>query len=51
MKHGHDNVRDYGAELLEQAFSHVSSEPVIFEDEEWYTPALITDLKVVGLWE
>lgn len=49
--HALNCVRDNGAEMLKLAFSHVSSEPVFRAAEGLYTPALIADLKIVGLRE
>lgn len=46
----HDNLRDGSfAEMLKLA--SVSCEPVVCEATGLDTPALIADVKVIGLWE
>uniref|UniRef100_A0A8D8SFY5 Uncharacterized protein n=2 Tax=Cacopsylla melanoneura TaxID=428564 RepID=A0A8D8SFY5_9HEMI len=51
VKYGHDNLCDDGAQLAKLAFQCVNREPVIQEADGIHTPALIADVKIVGLWE
>lgn len=56
MTHGHDGLRDNGgsdngALTSKFIYSSISCEPVIREAEVLHTPALVGDLKIVGLWE
>lgn len=51
VKHGHDYLRDNGAEMSKLAFPSVSCEPIVRDAEGTNMPALIADLKIVSLWE
>lgn len=49
VKHGPNDHRDNGAQMSK--YLSISCEPVICEAEGLHTPALVGDLKIVGLWE
>lgn len=52
VKFGHDNIRDDGAMLAKMVFNNVTSEPILQQaDDVNHIPALIADVKIVGLWE
>lgn len=51
VKHGRDDLRNNGAQMSVLIYPYVSCEPVLRESEDLHAPALVKDLKIVGLWE
>lgn len=51
MKHGHDDLKDNGAQMSDLVYLSISCEPVLRESEGLHAPALVTELKIVGLCE
>lgn len=51
VKHGHEDLRDDGAQMSKLIYPSISCEPGIRETECLHTRALVGDLKIVVLWE